>query len=1538
MSTLLEKQQQTAEEVYVFPVSFAQQRLWFLQQLEPESAAYNISKALRLAGEFDVEVFTKTLNEIIRRHETLRTTFTMTDGRPMQVISERHEPNVRLVDLSSLEKAQAEHDARELFTTEGHRPFNLKQGPLLRVAIVRLPAAEHVIMFTMHHIISDAWSVGVFVNEFTKLYRALLAREPSPLKELTIQYVDYAEWQRDYLQGEVLERQLGYWRKQLAGAAPVLELRTDKPRPHVLGNRGAKLSFTLGKSLLKGLKELAQREDATVFMTVLAAWQVLLSRYSGQTDISVGTPIANRNRAETEGLIGFFVNTLVLRTDLSGNPRFTELLRRVREVCLGAYAHQDVPFEMLVDELQPVRSLSHTPLFQVMLTFQTAAGESFALPGLRLKPFNARTRTAKFDLLLALKESPRGLTGKIEYNTELWEAGTISVMVAHLRTLVQSIGSNPEQRLSELQLLSSEERRRLLVDWNDTKAEFPATVCLHELFEQQAARTPHAVAVVHQGEQISYRELNERADALARGLRSFGVGPETRVGLLLERSIETVVAVMATLKAGGAYVPLDPKYPATRLQFMLEDSEASVLLTEPHLAELASQSRAEVVLIGDRHQVDYVQCVKPAPENLAYVIYTSGSTGVPKGVAITHRSAVAFVSWAQSCFRPESFAAVLGATSLSFDLSIFELFVTLCSGGRVVVVNDALDLPSVADEGVTLVNTVPSVMTELLRAGVVPETVQTVNLAGEFLSEQLARSIYEAQPALRELFNLYGPSEDTTYSTGAVVDRELSGRDPSLGRPIANSQLYILDRFWEPVPEGVRGEVYLGGEGLARGYLNRPDLTAEKFVPDPFSGMAGSRLYRSGDMVRWRAGELEFVGRADAQVKVRGYRVELGEIEAALRLRAEIVEACVVAREERGGHKRLVAYLVAAEEKRPQAEELRAFLRESLPEYMVPALFVTLEEWPLTPNGKIDRRALPAPEPVPGATRRAPSNATEETLARIWAEVLGQAEVGVTDNFFGLGGDSLLSMQVVVRGNRAGLRLVPRQLFEHQTIAELAAALSDLTTVATSQAVSSLEKRPDVTREVPLTPIQRWFFSQELERPQHWNQAVLLKTREQIDASVLERAVRVLTLRHEALRLRFRHENGEWKQYLLSSADWQAENVQPVSVIDLKQMDAQQNAALEGAAAEVQGSIDLAAGPLLRVVLFELAEGQRLLLASHHLVTDGVSWRVLLDEMRRAYEQAAAGSEIELGPLGASFVDWADRLVAYAGSEELKKHAAYWETIDLVDRDYRVPTGVIRGPNIESSQRQVSTRLNAENTRALLQEVPRVYSTQINDVLLTALGRVFSRWTGRRRVVVGLEGHGREPLGDARLDLSGALGWFTSLYPVVLDADWNATGEALKAVKEQLRAVPDKGVSYGVWKYLSARNGDKTSDRASEGEVSFNYLGQMDQVVSAAGPFVAATESSGARQYDDERRYFKLSVVGSVRGGELVVTWKYSRNLHDAKSIEGLAADYEDALRELIDHCLQVEAGGLTPSDFPLVSMTQQQLNKIVSKVARHGL
>jgi len=1044
------------------PLSFAQQRLWFLYRLQPESAAYNLPVALQLVGRLDRAALQKSLDEIVRRHEVLRTTFHSTDGEPLQRIAEASATVLASWDLSGLSESRCDSDLRRLIEDMARRPFDLERGPLLRVGLARLAEQRQVLLFTVHHSVFDGWSAGVLIGEFAALYRAFSAGLPSPLPEMSLQYADYAGWQRGRLESGELEAQSAYWLEQLKGAPPVLEFPTDYPRPAVQSYRGGMFRFRVPDGLAQALRTLGRRQDSTPFMLLLAAFKVLLYRYSGQSDLCVGTPVANRTRTELEGLIGCFVNTLVLRTDLSGNPTFDEALARVRETCLGAQTHQDLPFEKLVEEFRPERHLSHHPLIQVMFVLQNISEEPLHLPGLDIEPLSVETRTSPFDLTLTFTERADGLDGAIEYSADLFEEDTIVRLAAHYVRVLECIAADSEIRIDELPLLTEAERCRL-IGWSGTTRLRPEESELHGPFEAQAARRPERSALVCGPQRLSYGQLNALAERLAVGLWERGVGADVRVGLCVERSVEAVVGILAILKAGGAYVPLDPAQPGERIAELLNDCGAALLLTQEHLAARLPAGMNVLFLDkidSDPEEKNPFSLLRPAASDLrsAYLIYTSGSTGKPKGVVISHRNAVASTA-ARFAFYPEPVESFLLLSPFAFDSSVAGIFWTLSQGGCLCIPpeggqHDPKALAGLIDrEGVSHLLGLPSLYGLLLDEGAERlRTLRAAIVAGEACPPALVAKHCERLPGTR-LYNEYGPTEGTVWSSACEIRAAdaVSGKPIAIGNPIANVRIHILDARLNPTPIGVPGEIYLGGAGVARGYHGRPELTAACFIPDPFAEEAGERLYRTGDRARFRPdGALEFLGRVDHQVKIRGFRIEPGEIESRLLLHPDVRDALVIAREDSPGDQRLVAYVVFSSgkkdgrdesEHRPVLETLRGFLKETLPDYIIPSAFVLLDELPRTPNGKADRNALPSPDIAEQFAHRyvEARNPIEAGVAEIWAELLGIERVGVHDNFFELGGHSLSAVQAIVRiQDRFGIELSVTCLFEAPTVSGLA--------------------------------------------------------------------------------------------------------------------------------------------------------------------------------------------------------------------------------------------------------------------------------------------------------------------------------------------------------------------------------------------------------------------------------------------------------------------------------------------------------------------
>jgi len=1498
-------------------LSYAQQRMWFLWQLDPHSGAYNLPGAVRLTGQLNVPALEQSFASLVARHETLRTVFQHQADDSLLQVPTRAPLVIEQKNFSHLPATEREAAVAHAAEQQSVQPFDLAVGPLLRVTLLKLTEQEHVLLLTLHHIVSDGWSMNVLIDEFIRCYDAFEAGAQPQLAPLPIQYSDYALWQRRWLEAGEQARQLEYWQARLGDEHPVLELPTDHPRPAMPSYRGTRYEFAIDASLAEQLRATAQKHNITLFMLLLGAFNALLHRYTGQTDIRVGVPIANRNRAEIEGLIGFFVNTQVLRTQLDGQTRVADLLLAIKEIALGAQAHQDLPFERLVEALKLERSLSHTPLFQVMYNHQPHVADISTVStasGLALGMIEWEGRTTQFDLTLDTFEKGGKLHAALTYANDLFDPETIMRMAHHWTHLLRGMVSDSQQRISDLPLLESAEYQRIVHDWNRVDEPFDTDRCIHELISQQAAATPDALAVTFGTQQLTYAEIDTQANRLSHKLIELGVGPEIRVGVAMPRTEQLLVALLAVLKAGGAYVPLDPDYPADRVAYMLEDSRALVLLTEQSVAEtLDVRADTRVVLLD---QVASTLAAYPASaplsrataDNLAYVIYTSGSTGKPKGVAIAHRNVLALIDWSKSVYRREDIQGVLASTSVCFDLSVWELFVTLASGGSVIIARNALELPQLpARDQVRLINTVPSAINALQRDGQIPPSVRIINLAGEPLKQSLVDALYQ-QSTVEHVFDLYGPSEDTTYSTW--TRREADGR-ANIGRPLKHTASYLLDAELQPVPQGIAAELYLAGAGITRGYLGRPAMTAEKYVPNPFASN-GERLYRTGDLTRYQAdGTLQYVGRIDHQVKVRGFRIELGEIEARLLQQDAVRELAVLAQDGTNGQQ-LVAYIVPThadvltgdvEAQSNLREVLKTGLRQHLPDYMIPSFLLFLDHLPLTPNGKLDRKALPA---VDGSQQQrehiAPRSALEKSLAAIWQDVLAIDNVGLEDNFFELGGDSIVSMQVVSRARQAGILLSPKDLFQHQTIRSLAQA-------ARSGEQVSIDQGP-ASGAVALAPVQQWFFEQAIPERQHWNQSLLLVPRKALNVDALARALEHLLTHHDSLRLRYQHtENG-----------WQQAYAVPTTESVLWQRQAQTTDQLNALCDEAQRSLDLQNGPLLRALLVTMADdSQRLLLVVHHLAVDGVSWRVLLEDLQQFYSGVASTT-----PKTSSYQHWVARLQAHRPVFE--QRLEHWQT-HLGAASGELPCDRPDGALENRFEEKLELKLDTEQTRKLLQQAPAAYRTHVNDLLLTALARAVCRWSGQGSTLIQLEGHGREDLFDD-IDLTRTVGWFTSLFPVNL-SPCNDLGASIKTIKEQLRAIPDKGLSYGALRYLGNPTIRAGLAALPQPRITFNYLGQFDRQFDDTALFVPSTEGNGAAQDPSAPLGNWLTVEGQVYGGELALSWGFSREMFDTATVQALVDTCAQELAALIDHCCTLEGQQATPSDFPLARISQAQLDTL---------
>ncbi|MDO3550997.1 amino acid adenylation domain-containing protein [Ralstonia pseudosolanacearum] len=1364
-----------ADRGEALPLSFAQQRLWFLAQMEGGSEAYHIPVGLRLKGELDEDALRRALDRIVARHEALRTRFVAEDGQAVQLIVPADVGlTLEWVDLSTEEAS--EHQLGLLAEAEARAAFDLEQGPLIRGRLVKLGEQEHVLLITMHHIVSDGWSQGVLARELGSLYEAYRAGNADPLPALPIQYADYAVWQRRWLEGGELQRQGTYWEQALAGAPTLLSLPTDRARPPQQDYAGGSVEVVFDAELSTGLRTLSQRHGTTLFMTVLAGWSALLSRLSGQDEVVVGSPVANRTRSEVEGLIGFFVNTLALRVEVSG-ATVSGLLERVKANVLEAQAHQDLPFEQVVERVRPVRSLSHSPVFQAALSWLNteAVGLSLELEGLTIEGVDAGQAAAKFDLTLELRETSEGLTGSLDYATALFDRETIERYLGYLQRLLKAMVENDSQEVSRIGLLDEGERAQLLESWNETKAAYPDASTIHGLFEAQVRRTPEAIAVEHEGRQVSYAELNAQANRVAHALIGLGVGPDARVGLCAERSVELVVGLLGILKAGGGYVSLDPSYPQDRLAYMLEDSAPVAVLAQSNTREqLGALSVPVLDLDGPLEEAEHdPQVTGLEPHHLAYVIYTSGSTGRPKGVVVEHRNTVNFLAWAARAFPPASLARTLFSTSLNFDLSVFECFAPLTTGGRIDIVVNVLALGD-GTHDVRLINTVPSALSSLLESSGLDPAVEVVNVAGEALKRELVERLF-AQTQARRLYNLYGPSETTTYSSWVCMDRQ-TGFQAHIGRPIANTQIYVLDAYQQPVPLGVTGEIYIGGAGVARGYLNRPELTAERFVENPFHGEGRERMYRTGDLGRWLPdGSLEYQGRADAQVKLRGFRIELGEIEARLLQCAGVSEAVVAVREDVPGEQRLVAYYVSGEA--IEAQALREQLQASLPEYMVPAAYVRLERLPLTPNGKLDRKALPAPEGQAYASTayEAPQGEVEQTLAGIWQTLLGVERVGRHDDFFALGGHSLQAVRLVAQvRTQLGAELGLTELFAQPSLSAVAQAI--VRGQGTALPAITVADRGE---PLPLSFAQQrlWFLAQMEGGSEAYHIPVGLRLKGELDEDALRRALDRIVARHEALRTRFEVQEGQAVQRVAS-----ADVGLTLEWVDLSTEEASEHQLGLLAEAEARAPFDLEQGPLIRGRLVKLGEQEHVLLITmHHIVSDGWSQGVLARELGSLYEAYRAGNADPLPALPIQYADYAVWQRRWLEGGELQRQGTYWEqALAGAPTLLSLPTDRARPAQQDYAGGSVEVIFD-ETLSAGLRKLSQRHGTTLFMTVLAGWSALLSRLSGQEEVVVG------SPVANrTRSEVEGLIGFFVNTLALRVEVGGVTVSELLGRVKSRV--------------------------------------------------------------------------------------------------------------------------------------------------------
>ncbi|MGG1603778.1 surfactin non-ribosomal peptide synthetase SrfAA [Bacillus subtilis] len=1484
-----------AEKQDTYPVSSPQKRMYVLQQLEDAQTSYNMPAVLRLTGELDVERLNSVMQQLMQRHEALRTTFEIKDGETVQRIWEEAECEIAYFE--------APEEETERIVSEFIKPFKIDQLPLFRIGLIKHSDTEHVLLFDMHHIISDGASVGVLIEELSKLY------DGETLEPLRIQYKDYAVWQQQFIQSELYKKQEEHWLKELDGELPVLTLPTDYSRPAVQTFEGDRIAFSLEAGKADALRRLAKETDSTLYMVLLASYSAFLSKISGQDDIIVGSPVAGRSQADVSRVIGMFVNTLALRTYPKGEKTFADYLNEVKETALSAFDAQDYPLEDLIGNVQVQRDTSRNPLFDAVFSMQNANIKDLTMKGIQLEPHPFERKTAKFDLTLTADETDGGLTFVLEYNTALFKQETIERWKQYWMELLDAVTGNPNQPLSSLSLVTETEKQALLEAWKGKALPVPTDKTVHQLFEETVQRHKDRPAVTYNGQSWTYGELNAKANRLARILMDCGISPDDRVGVLTKPSLEMSAAVLGVLKAGAAFVPIDPDYPDQRIEYILQDSGAKLLLKQEGISVPDSYTGDVILLDGSRTilslPLDENDEGNPetavTAENLAYMIYTSGTTGQPKGVMVEHHALVNLCFWHHDAFSMTAEDRSAKYAGFGFDASIWEMFPTWTIGAELHVIEEAirLDIVRLNDYFETNGVTITFLPTQLAEQFMELEnTSLRVLLTG---GDKLKRAVKKPYT----LVNNYGPTENTVVATSAEIHPEEGSL--SIGRAIANTRVYILGEGNQVQPEGVAGELCVAGRGLARGYLNREDETAKRFVADPF--VPGERMYRTGDLVKWVNGGIEYIGRIDQQVKVRGYRIELSEIEVQLAQLSEVQDAAVTAVKDKGGNTAIAAYVTP---ETADIEALKSALKETLPDYMIPAFWVTLNELPVTANGKVDRKALPEPDIEAGSGEyKAPTTDMEELLAGIWQDVLGMSEVGVTDNFFSLGGDSIKGIQMASRLNQHGWKLEMKDLFQHPTIEEL--------TQYVERAEGKQADQGPVEGEVILTPIQRWFFEKNFTNKHHWNQSVMLHAKKGFDPERVEKTLQALIEHHDALRMVYREENGDIVQVYKPIG----ESKVSFEIVDLYGSDEEMlRSQIKLLANKLQSSLDLRNGPLLKAEQYRTEAGDHLLIAVHHLVVDGVSWRILLEDFASGYMQAEKEESLVFPQKTNSFKDWAEELAAFSQSAHLLQQAEYWSQI-AAEQVSPLPKDCETEQRIVKDTSSVLCELTAEDTKHLLTDVHQPYGTEINDILLSALGLTMKEWTKGAKIGINLEGHGREDI-IPNVNISRTVGWFTAQYPVVLDISDADASAVIKTVKENLRRIPDKGVGYGILRYFT----ETAETKGFTPEISFNYLGQFDSEVKTDF-FEPSAFDMGRQVSGESEALYALSFSGMIRNGRFVLSCSYNEKEFERATVEEQMERFKENLLMLIRHCTEKEDKEFTPSDFSAEDLEMDEMGDI---------
>ncbi|PMB23519.1 non-ribosomal peptide synthetase [Fischerella thermalis] len=1504
----------TNKLIHGFKLSPQQRHLWLLQQ-ETNSFPYRSYCTIEITGNLKIENLKTALHSVIRKHQILSTRFRYLPGMtiPLQVIENDEKLLIQEHDLRTIPPEEQKNAVELLIESAKQQIFDFEKSSSLQISLAILSASKYVLLLNLSSLYADATSLKNLVAEINRAYTGNLPDEEP------VQYIVFSDWQNELLESEAAEIGREYWRQKDIAHIFDLKLPNEKILSGQIRFEPQIFTHIIPNNLTTKITTIAEKFNTNESTFLLTCWQILLWRLTNVSNIVVGTNCDGRPEEELQEILGLLAKYVPVNCHLQSSLKFHEVLQEIDFSQNQAYEWQDCfNWELILE------SDKFVPFFPFCFDFIEQRLNFLVPNAVTFSLLQQYVCFDKFKVKLSFIRTDNSLHAEWHYDSELFLPEDIERLAGQFHTLLESATNNPYALLSELEILSDIERQQLLVDFNKTQTdfEFSTNKCFHQIFTEQVLRTPDNIAVVYKNQQFTYQELNNLANQLAHYLQQLGVKPDVMVGLCVERSPLMLIGLLGILKAGGAYVPIDPSYPLERKNHILNDSRMPVLLTQQHLIADLDINPIQVVCIDSDWQVISQQKIdNPTTTttelNLAYVIYTSGSTGKPKGTLIPHQGLANYLNWATQRYAVEQGVGTLVHSPLGFDLTITSLLSPLLVGRTVELLPEEQGIETLSQalaksSNLSLVKITPAHL-DLLKQQLSQEEIANKTRAFIIGGENLlAQSITFWQDVAPDtiLVNEYGPTETVVGCCvyQVPVGKHSSGSIP-IGKPIANTQLYILDQSLQPVPMGVPGELHIGGLGLARGYLNQSDLTALKFIPNPFSNKQGDRLYKTGDLARYLpSGDIEYIGRIDNQVKVRGFRIELGEIEAIISQYPAVRETVVVVSEESVNSQRIIAYIVPHKEQTLTIPELRSFLESKLPSYMVPASFVTLDTIPLTPNGKVDRKALPAPDTVRPELKEifvAPQTTIEKQLAAIWSEVLGLEKIGINDNFFTLGGDSILSLQVIFKANQLGLNLTSKQLFQHQTIAQLAAVAGTTRKIQAEQMI--------VTGLVELTPIQHWFFEQKQPEPDHWNQAVFLESKQKIDPVVLEKIIESLQKHHDVLRLRFIQEEFSTQAFIVRPDDQI-----PLTCFDFAALPEDKQAkAIAAAANKLQASLNLSQGPLFRVALFNLGDNQaqRLLWIVHHLVVDGVSWRILLEDFQTAYQQISQGKAINLPPKTTSYQQWSSCLQKYAQSSALLSELDFWlamqhKSVAPIPRDFS------NGNNTEETTSTLSVSLSTEETQSLLQQVPAAYRTQINDVLLTALILTFNQWTGENSLLIDLEGHGREEIFED-VDLSRTVGWFTTIFPVHLNLEnANDLGKALKSIKEQLRAIPNRGIGYGLLRYLSQDKEIAKQFSKSKAEVAFNYLGQFAQVLPESSLFNLTQELSGSTKSLRNQRTHLLEINAGIYQGNLEMSWSYSHQLHRHTTIDALAQNFIETLRSLISHCQSPDVGDFTPSDF----------------------